>query len=268
MRNVIGSFILLASIGCSGEADALRRELSQKDGLLQELEQKLKDAEQQSRQEMEKRIWDAEMRHNQQLGECQSKLEESEREFEQTIQFTRTQLVDRENRITLLETQLKAPKPEVTRGVEKPPEPKSPVQIHIMSPPAADTFSATGNGAPKNELPVRVFDVRGEKIVTGTHISQELIETDETYRDDFGKKARVIDWQEKTVSQYGHQVVFSASNVTTSAKSITARAGRKAVTFTIEPGVVSTNLIVEATMGVGLRVSVGTREESYTVEYK
>jgi hypothetical protein len=93
------------------------------------------------------------------------------------------------------------------------------------------------------------------------------VETEETYRDEFGNRRPVIDWVEEEVPEYGYQVRFTVENQSETDVAFTVRAGTTQQDFEIAAGDVLSNAAVRAAYGSSLMVMSGGRSQSYKISY-
>ncbi len=147
----------------------------------------------------------------------------------------------------------------------EPPGPK--FSVFSATPAALADFIQPPPGPNPDLFPLRVFEVRGRKVVTGSHTSVRYVETGEVYRDSFSDKQKKVEPREEKVDEYGYQAAFSAENLTRTDKTIEVSAGGPAKTFVIAAGATATNLSVDSSMGAELSVAAGGMNRRFPVAY-
>ncbi len=120
---------------------------------------------------------------------------------------------------------------------------------------------------PQDPFPVRVFDVAGKKVKTGSHTSTRTVETDEIYRDSFGNKSKRLVQQEYNVDEFGYRIFFSLQNLTRTDKEVSCDAGSSAQRITLPAEGITTNAFVDAALGANLSVRVGGYSRDFPVSY-
>ncbi len=119
----------------------------------------------------------------------------------------------------------------------------------------------------KELLPFRIFGVAGSKQITGTHISRKFVETDETYKDEFGNTKKRGEWEKKTVEEYGYRIRFSIENLSNREQTIKARAGLVDKVFLLKPGAIQSNMLIDAAKGSSLIVGAEGQSTRVPVSY-
>ena len=76
----------------------------------------------------------------------------------------------------------------------------------------------------------------GRRVVTGTHLSTQLVDTDEIYKDDFGRERRRKREVTGTVNEYGYEIAYRVENLTRTEKVVSVSAGDVTRMFTLQPG--------------------------------
>lgn len=184
-----------------------------------------------------------------------------EAEFKETEEQLETRVHLQIRKIAKLEREILESRRELERG-GTPPKAMNPA-------PAASMPNVVDTGTRRTAVvfPVVASNIRGERVVTGTHISERSVDTGEVYKDRYGNKVRKMAWSDQEFNQYGYRVVFDLENRTLDSLEISVRAGLSTRKITVEPGQAQTGLIIKAAKGSGLLIMAGGRSERYEVTY-
>lgn len=130
----------------------------------------------------------------------------------------------------------------------------TPVSVYTPPNPALADFLEPPTDPKADLFPVAISEVRSEKIVTGTHETTQIVQSGETYEDEFGNIVPRFKEQDVALQEYDYQIRFSARNLTRTPKDITAGAGRDSTVISLQPGESQTNLTIAAAFGADLTV--------------
>lgn len=130
--------------------------------------------------------------------------------------------------------------------------------------PAAATAPAP---ATPDFFPVSISDVTGRTVVTGTHLTTRDIETDEIYRDEYGKRAKRTRSEVVEANQYGYQAAFTVENLTDGPVELTVSAGGAPRTVSIPARETLPEVTVDWTPGSALTVTAGGRRERIRIPW-
>jgi Flp pilus assembly protein TadG len=209
---------------------------------------------------------------------------EAELARDQKLATLEAQLADTAARLARLEQSLAKPAPteNETKAAEAapatpPPAPSRAVVKYQNKPPlvsvynspdtrAAD-FITTPTGSNPDFFPVAVRGVVGRKVVTGTHPTTKLVETEELYKDDFGRERKRMKEVTEQVSEYGYEVSFSLENLTRTEKVIACTAGETTRMLTLQPGEKRDDVVVRSSLGASLRIESGSDYKRFSVTY-
>lgn len=203
---------------------------------------------------MQERLVEVQQAQSSEISSLQMELAAARRDLadesqQQTklVQLLRQQVetLREENRKLLLEN---------PRAAKKPPPLQPPVPP--ATPPLRRLEEAVTKAARttqvKSSFPVRVTELQGRKVVTGTHTVKEFVPSEETYTDKFGRVRQQGSWIDKPVNQYGYEIVFTMVNNTDRDVQLTARAGLTSETMTLGPGETRMDAKLVAARGSGL----------------
>jgi len=190
-----------------------------------------------------------------------AKRAEREAEFKETEKQLETLVHLQTRKIAKLEKEIL----ELRRELERRDTPQK-----AMNPaPAVSVPNVVETSARRSEevFPVAASNIRGERVVTGTHTSERSVDTGEVYKDRYGNKVRKMAWSDREFNQYGYQVVFDLENQTHDSQEISVRAGLSTRRFIVGGRDAKTGITIEAAKGSGLLIMVGGRSERYEVTY-
>jgi hypothetical protein len=122
-------------------------------------------------------------------------------------------------------------------------------------------------GINEQEWAVRVFDVRGDKVVIGKHTARRMVETDEEYRDSFGQIRKRLKPEEYEVEQYDYRAFFSIENLSPRPRQVSARAGAGPTNFLLGAKAMVTNVVVHSVVGSNLNLEIDEKARSFRVSY-
>ena len=241
-RTSLAAVLLLLVCGCTG-----KNELPAPDpnaAIIAEIQRQMSELERSSAAE---------------LTNVKAALDKASRESVSSVRDVQQQILLKDQRIAGLETQIQQLQSEL-KALKKAQEQQKAELAAAPAPvpapaPVADSF------------PVRVFGVEGRKIVTGNHMTTRQVETEEVYKDEFGRKTKRIVPEDVQVDDYGYQVGFAVENTTTSPIEISASAGSKTERFVVPPGQTLDNLAVDSSMGADLNVTAGNYSRRFPVTY-
>ena len=157
-----------------------------------------------------------------------------------------------------------APSRAVMKYQNKPP------LISVYSSPdarAAD-FIVSPAGTNPDLFPVAVRSVTGRRIATGTHPTTKLVETDEVYKDDFGRDRKRTKEVTEQVPEYAYEVTFNLENLTRTEKVVSCTAGAATRMLTLSPGEKRSDIVVRSEVGASLRIEIGQDFKRYAVSYE
>ena len=120
---------------------------------------------------------------------------------------------------------------------------------------------------PAPDFPLEVFAIAGEEVIVHTRTRTRAVETEETYRDDYGNVKPVMDWEDVPVNDYEYRVTFSARNLTDRPLNLTARAGVDREKFEVAPNTILTNATLRSALGSGLFIEAAGKTKRFDVEY-
>lgn len=250
--NRIGVFIVCILLaGCGGEKGA-PTELQEKDAQLRRMQERLVEVQQAQSSEINSL--------QRQLTEARRDLGDESEQQTKLVQLLRNQVetLREENRKLLLENS------RLAKNTAPPEPPKPPATPAFKRLNAAVTRAAEV----KTSFPVRVTDLQGRKVVTGTHTVKEFVPSEETYKDKFGRVRQEGKWEDKTVNQYGYEIVFSMVNETDDKLQLTARAGMASESMTLGPRETRINSRLVAARGSGLWLLSGGKSLKVDVKYE
>ncbi len=229
------------------------------------------------------------VRHKRTTNILQDSMERTEKELRNTTEQLQNQLKTKNEEIAELKKQLSklsakhtnSQKSAITHATDDTsPVLPSPSNTWSSPPPAPPAFKISTYTTDREiqpikrpvdtrsePLPFRVFDVAGSKRITGTHISRQFVETDDTYRDEFGNKKKHGEWEKETVKEYGYKVTFSVENPTDQDETIIARAGLVDKVLFLRAGQSQKGIVLNAAKGSSLIVGVGGRQKRFNVTY-
>jgi len=134
------------------------------------------------------------------------------------------------------------------------------------APPRAAEILSSAPAVVTDPFPFTVTEISGQEVITGTHKSTRLEDTEETYKDRYGKLMPIQKPVEKEINEYGYEVTCVLSNHTATARDASIRAGLVTRLFTI-PAHSTTNLALPAAMGAALHISSGGHSKSFPIHY-
>jgi len=123
-----------------------------------------------------------------------------------------------------------------------------------------------GGGASGADFPVNVVGLKGGEIVTGTRVQPRYVETEETYRDDFGNVKKVQRREDETVNEYAYGITFSIVNLTATEQHLSIKAGLDAEDLVLKAGETREGVSLKAAKGAALLVTAGGLSRSFPVE--
>lgn len=129
-------------------------------------------------------------------------------------------------------------------------------------------FLVTPTGDNPDLFPVRVSGITGRRVATGTHPTTRLVETNEIYKDDFGRERKRMKEVTETVSEYAYEVAFAVENLTRTEKVLSISAGEVMRMLTLQPGERRADLTIRSVQGASLRVEAGAEFKRYAIPYE
>lgn len=246
MKNLWWTVLALALAGCAPEADDGPSELDLHSARITQLEQRLAGLD---------------IKIDHQTARTEEALQQKAKEHADAVADLKNRMTAVEERETSLETSLRNVRTDLAELKESRVQPA----VAGSAPPAPTDDFITSPG--DDLFPLRVLDVAGRQVVTGTHRTTQEVETDRAYRDPFGDKIPVMETKEVEVNEYGYRVAFSAENLTRTAKELSASAGAATTTRTLGPGETLTNITVESAVGADLAVTAGGQTRRFPVQY-
>lgn len=233
----LAAAVLLSISGCTGK-DAERPSAPDPNAaIIAEIKRQMSELEKNSASE---------------LTSLKGALDKVSKESKSSANDLQQQILLKDQRIAGLETRIQQLQSE-TRSLQHVQEQKAIVQS--PPPPQADPF------------PIRIFAVKGLKVVTGNHTTAQQVETDEIDKDVFGDKAKKTRMESVQVDDYGYQAGFSVENPTATAVEISVSAGAKTDTIVVPAGQVLHDLAVDSAMGADLTVMIGSHTRRFPVTY-
>ena len=115
---------------------------------------------------------------------------------------------------------------------------------------------------------VLISDVRGEKVVTGTHTEVRFVMSDEVERGKYGFKEKKRIPVEHEVNEYGYQIVCSATNTGAMPLEVQLTAGAIVRSVVVPGSSQMTNIIIQSVPGADLWVESGGRKFRHRVIYQ
>ncbi|MFH0953883.1 MAG: hypothetical protein V1873_06105 [Verrucomicrobiota bacterium] len=131
--------------------------------------------------------------------------------------------------------------------------------------PVGSDFLEAPAGPEADLFPVRVTEVAGGKVVTGTHVSTQYVPDRKPVRDEFGSADYKM--AETNVEESAYQVTCTLQNLTRTPKQVSLSAGETTEKLTLGPGETMIGVKVSAAMGAELSVMVGGYTRRYPVSY-
>lgn len=259
MKRLLPLVVIFSVAGCSGQQDQVRQKRSE------QTESRVAALEQEFNLQIQKKLTAIESNYTARLEEVRIGSDQSDKEYRLAIGNLREKLDGEEKRIAVLEAALAA-KPLLLPEQRTETKNDGSVPFSVYTPSQSDAIDFLVSPPPEDHFPVRVFDVQGKKVVTGSHVSSRFVETPDEYTDEMGNKTHVKQ-QEVTIDEYGYQAAFALQNLTRTVKKVSVEAGMSTKEFTLQPGETATNLAVDSAMGVGLRVSCGNALQRVPVMY-
>lgn len=262
MRKILFASLALLMAGCAKNEEQiwdLEAQLDVKNVEIQELRDKVE------RQKAQ---------HKRTINILQDSIERTETELRHVREMLTAQIEERDATIEALNEQIT----ELTQAEEVPadeaapaeaveqPEEEPAVRISTYETPESPPIPPPPPPA-EDLMPVRVYDIEGRKIETGSHKTRRYVETDETYRDQFGNKKKRGEWVEHTVMEYGYKVSFSIENLSNKEMTITARAGLVDKAILLRPGDTVENIEMDAANGSSLILQSGGHRKRFAVSY-
>jgi hypothetical protein len=147
--------------------------------------------------------------------------------------------------------------------------PSRPPEISIYAAPdhrLAD-FIETPDADNPDLFPLRISNVEGRKTVVGTHQTTRIVESGETYKDDYGRRIPHRKEVTEDVNEYAYEVTFSAQNLTRTEKVVSFTAGGGTQTLILQPGENATDLVVRSALGAALHVEAGGMVRNFDITY-
>jgi len=258
MRSLSITLFALLAMGCTRPDPELLQELERKDALVTELREEI--------ERLEAELADTRRRYNQRMDQLKEITEQNRRVHESVVSDYRKQLRLKEQRIEGLEQdlrfaheQMRSLEDEIAELNSPPPPTEADEESEpVVTVPAADI---------EDVFPVRVFDIVGEQVVTGTRVQPRFVETDEIFKDEYGNEQVRMRVENEIVNEYGYQVTFSLENLTDQDRIVSVRAGRLTRAVTVRAGETVNDVAVDAAKGSGLMVMVGGKSRRYEVTY-
>lgn len=204
--------------------------------------------------EIKRQMSELERSNGDELTGLKSHLDKVSKESKLAASDLQQQILLKEQRIAGLEARIQQLQNE-TRNLKQAQAKKEPDPSANPPPPQADPF------------PIRVSNVAGLKVVTGSHDTVRNVETDKTRKDVFGDKVKETRMESVELDDYGYQASFSAENPTPAPVEISVSAGLKTETFVVPAGEVLNNLAVDSAMGADLTVTAGGHTRRFPVTY-
>lgn len=262
-RTLLPFTVMILLVGCAGHDEEAAARLDEQAKQVAALQQAVADAAKTA--QTPRPPTDAEVARDQKLATLEA------------------QLADTAARLARLEQSLAkpaAPEPppaETPAPATPPPAPSRAVVKYQNKPPlvsvynspdsrAAD-FITTPTGSNPDFFPVAVRGVVGRKVVTGTHPTTKLVETEELYKDDFGRERKRMKEVTEQVNEYGYEVSFSLENLTRTEKVIACTAGETTRMLTLQPGEKRDDVVVRSSLGASLRIESGSDFKRFSVTY-
>ncbi len=151
----------------------------------------------------------------------------------------------------------------VVRYQNKPPV----ISVYSSADARAADFIETPAGSNPDLVPVRVSAVAGRRVQTGTHPAVRQVETDEIYKDEFGRERKRLKDVVEQVPAYEYEVAFALENLTRTEKVVACTAGAATRMLTLQAGEKRADVVVKSEMGASLRIEVGSEFKRYNVTY-
>ena len=237
-------FALLA--GCGQKEDT--SVLDEKESELRRMQERLVEVQQSSSSKIGKL--------ERQLADAKQEVIDEASQQTKLIQLLRAQVerLREENRKLLLENSRSASTDPV------PPKPPAPAFAQLD---AAVDIAAE----PKPAFPVKVTQLEGRRVITGTHEISKFVANEETFKDRFGRIRQDGEWVDQPVNQYGYEIIYSLINESDKTIQLTARAGLASDSMTLDPGETRINARLVAARGSGLWLLSDGKSLKLDVEY-
>lgn len=244
--------ISLALGGCArGREESgtafLQKQLSERDVALEKLGRQVEELQRQ---------------HQQRLSDLEHDFRAREREYRRELASLQRLLEEKSRRVGELELALSQARARVGEW-----ERALALRTEAEKPPAFQEAGAPAPSGAGEVFPIRVLDVTGRRVVTGSYTVTRDVDTGEVYRDEFGERRRKFVPRQETVREYGYRVDFSLENLSDRPVEITARAGLRTQSWTLAPRAAATNLSIEAARGSALQLMVGGLSRSFPVTF-
>lgn len=136
-------------------------------------------------------------------------------------------------------------------------------------PPAEPAITTVATPAMNvEEYPVRVYDIAGLTVVTGTKPSSREVDTEESYRDEFGQRAMRRVTEDIEINEYGYRVRFSLENLTDQPVEVRAAAGHASQAISLQPREVIKEVLLDWTPGSALTITAGGQRIRHPIPWE
>jgi hypothetical protein len=239
MRYTIILLTGLALVGCSDHQAALDAALAERDAQLAEKDARFN----RDRQDLIAEV----ARVRSEANQLHGKIAEVERDYEQRLKL-------KSARVDTLEAELKKERA-AHRKLKQAPSPAVDALPIMVEPDTANVPI----------FPVGVSGVTGIQAVIGTNSYTKTIETEELYRDEFGNKKPVLEYEDVITYDYVYRVACILDNLTERPLEVELRAGIQYQTFQLMPGERGRTVEINAAKGSSLFVIVGGETRRFDV---
>ena len=204
--------------------------------------------------EIKRQIAELERNSTAEIADFKHTLDSVSRESKSAANDLQQQILLKDERIAGLETRIQELRREMT-GLKQAGENKTSENSPNPLPVQTSTF------------PVRVFEAKGLKVVTGQHTTVRQVETDKIEKDMFGDKVKQTRPESFEEDEYGYKAGFSVENPTASPVEVSFSAGSGTETVVVPAGQIVSNLTVDSAVGADLVVEVGGYTRRYPLTY-
>lgn len=271
MNRSLMALLCLVAAGCSRTDPELEARLARQEEALQALETKVAGLQKTDAEVLGEPKPSDVQRYARQVGLAQKDLQRSIRIQQEQIDELRT-LVDKREEAAPAAAEPAPVAPDEAARVQSRTSALekgfyTPVSVYTPPNPALADFIEPPVDPKADLFPVAITDARSEKIVTGTHETTQIVQSGETYEDEFGNIVPRFKEQDVALQEYDYQIRFAARNLTRTPKDITAGAGRDSTVITLQPGESQTNLTIAAAFGADLTVRSRGEVRRFEVNY-
>jgi hypothetical protein len=147
---------------------------------------------------------------------------------------------------------------------------RAPAETAPAAPAAAADSSISFFTAPPNPaalFPAAVTGVKGEEVATGTRTASRYVDTQETYRDQFGELKPKQELRDFEVTEHAYRVTCSVENLTDKPLELVLRSGPGSLNLALAPRETRAAVSLPSAKGANLVVEAGARTKSYPVPF-